>query len=125
MVTTRRQVIGEQAERMARTMLEAAGLVWVAGNVRYKVGELDLIMQDGPSSSSSKCARVARRRSAAPPAASTGASGCGCSARPAAICWSTTVIASGRRAVSMSLPGKTTGPTGSVPRSTGVDRRSL
>ena len=48
MVTTRRQVIGEQAERMARTMLEAAGLVWVAGNVRYKVGELDLIMQDGP-----------------------------------------------------------------------------
>ena len=32
---------------MARRYLEQKGLVFVAANVRYRVGELDLIMRDG------------------------------------------------------------------------------
>lgn len=38
---------GQQAEARARSLLEAAGLRFVAANVRYRVGELDLIMRDG------------------------------------------------------------------------------
>ena len=38
---------GRQAETRARALLEAAGLAFVAGNVRYRVGELDLVMRDG------------------------------------------------------------------------------
>lgn len=38
---------GLDAERDARRLLERAGLVHIAGNVRYKVGELDLVMRDG------------------------------------------------------------------------------
>lgn len=37
---------GAQAERAARRLLEAAGMRCLAVNVRYKFGELDLIMQD-------------------------------------------------------------------------------
>ncbi|MDO4230604.1 MAG: YraN family protein [Lautropia sp.] len=38
---------GVLAEQRARAHLEAAGLRFVAANVRYKVGEIDLIMADG------------------------------------------------------------------------------
>jgi putative endonuclease len=38
---------GSDAEQAARRLLESAGLVHVAANVRYKVGELDLVMRDG------------------------------------------------------------------------------
>lgn len=37
---------GRQAEVRARRLLEAAGLVFVAANVRYRIGELDLVMRD-------------------------------------------------------------------------------
>lgn len=47
MPMTPRQAAGASAERQARRLLEAAGLVWIAGNVRFKVGELDLVMRDG------------------------------------------------------------------------------
>ena len=42
-----RQQKGARYELMARHHLEQAGLVFVAANVRYRVGELDLIMRDG------------------------------------------------------------------------------
>lgn len=38
---------GRRAEGRARRLLEAAGLVFIAANVRYKIGELDLVMADG------------------------------------------------------------------------------
>lgn len=38
---------GQRAEGRARALLEAAGLAFIAANVRYKVGELDLVMADG------------------------------------------------------------------------------
>ena len=38
---------GEAAEREAARRLAGAGLVPVARNLRYKVGELDLVMRDG------------------------------------------------------------------------------
>jgi putative endonuclease len=43
---TAAQLVGHDAELLARRLLEDAGLVFVAGNVRYKVGELDLVMKD-------------------------------------------------------------------------------
>lgn len=45
--TVNRQRIGAEQEQQARRYLERAGLRWVASNVRYRNGELDLIMQDG------------------------------------------------------------------------------
>ena len=42
-----RQRIGNEAEQQAREHLQQAGLRLVAANVRYKVGEIDLIMRDG------------------------------------------------------------------------------
>jgi putative endonuclease len=44
---TRAQVAGSNAELDARRLLECAGLSCVAVNVRYKVGEIDLVMRDG------------------------------------------------------------------------------
>ena len=44
---TPRQRIGNEAEQQAREHLQQAGLRLVAANVRYKVGEIDLIMWDG------------------------------------------------------------------------------
>ena len=44
---TPRQRIGLEAEQQAREHLQQAGLRLVAANVRYKVGEIDLIMRDG------------------------------------------------------------------------------
>lgn len=41
-----RQQQGAQRERQARRLLETAGLRFVAANVRYRSGELDLIMRD-------------------------------------------------------------------------------
>lgn len=41
-----RQQQGAQRERQARHLLETAGLRFVAANVRYRSGELDLIMRD-------------------------------------------------------------------------------
>ncbi len=38
---------GRAAERLARTRLERAGLVWVDSNFRCRLGELDLVMTDG------------------------------------------------------------------------------
>lgn len=49
MTATAAQRAGQDAELAARQMLEAAGLRFVAANVRYKVGELDLVMRDGAS----------------------------------------------------------------------------
>lgn len=42
-----RHATGEHKEALARRWLEARGLVHVAGNVRCRHGELDLIMRDG------------------------------------------------------------------------------
>lgn len=42
-----RQQKGARYELLACRHLEQAGLVFVAANVRYRVGELDLIMRDG------------------------------------------------------------------------------
>lgn len=42
-----RQQKGARYEWLARRHLEQAGLVFIAANVRYRVGELDLIMRDG------------------------------------------------------------------------------
>jgi len=39
--------VGQAAEAEARRLMEDAGLACVAANVRYKVGELDLVMRDG------------------------------------------------------------------------------
>ena len=44
---TPRQRTGHEAEHQAREHLQQAGLRLVAANVRYKVGEIDLIMRDG------------------------------------------------------------------------------
>lgn len=38
--------LGREAEARARALLEGHGLVFVAGNVRYRFGELDLVMSD-------------------------------------------------------------------------------
>ncbi|EIB97173.1 YraN family protein [Pantoea anthophila] len=43
---TRRQT-GARYEEDARRYLEQAGLKWVASNVHFRGGELDLIMRDG------------------------------------------------------------------------------
>ncbi|MEM6051549.1 YraN family protein [Erwinia sp. P7711] len=41
-----RQQTGAGYEQQARRLLENAGLTFVAANVRYRAGELDLIMRD-------------------------------------------------------------------------------
>jgi len=46
---TAAQLSGSRAELDARRLLQEAGLSYVAANVRYKVGELDLVMTDGPA----------------------------------------------------------------------------
>ena len=38
---------GQTFETIARTQLEQAGLKFIAGNVSFRFGELDLIMRDG------------------------------------------------------------------------------
>ncbi|BAJ03962.1 YraN family protein [Shewanella violacea] len=38
---------GQLGENLARTYLEQQGLTFVAKNVRYKFGEIDLVMQQG------------------------------------------------------------------------------
>ena len=43
---TSRQRDGDEGEDFARRYLERAGLVFVAGKVRYRDGELDLVMRD-------------------------------------------------------------------------------
>jgi len=42
-----RRETGAAAEAAARAMLEDAGLAWLASNVNYRFGELDLVMRDG------------------------------------------------------------------------------
>ena len=49
MSPTSAQIAGQDAESAARRLLERAGLGFVAANVRYKVGEIDLVMRDGES----------------------------------------------------------------------------
>ncbi len=44
--TVNRQRIGAQQEQQARCYLERAGLEWIASNVRFRGGEIDLIMRD-------------------------------------------------------------------------------
>lgn len=41
-----RQQQGAACERQARQLLQASGLRFVAANVRYRAGEIDLIMRD-------------------------------------------------------------------------------
>ena len=45
-VPTAAQQAGSDAELAARHLLESAGLEFVAANVRYKAGEIDLVMRD-------------------------------------------------------------------------------
>lgn len=45
---TSRQRSGDEGEAHARRYLECAGLTFVAGNVRYRDGEIDLVMRDRP-----------------------------------------------------------------------------
>ena len=42
-----RQQQGAARERQARHLLQASGLRFIAANVRYRTGEIDLIMRDG------------------------------------------------------------------------------
>lgn len=46
MTATARQRTGARGEELARRHLESAGLGFVAANVRYRDGELDLVMRD-------------------------------------------------------------------------------
>ena len=46
MNATVKQLIGAEGEAIARRHLERAGLEFVAANVRYRVGEIDLVMRD-------------------------------------------------------------------------------
>jgi len=46
MNATARQRIGAEGEEIARRHLERAGLTFVAANVRYRDGEIDLVMRD-------------------------------------------------------------------------------
>lgn len=41
-----RQQQGAKRERQARQLLQTSGLRFVAANVRYRTGEIDLIMRD-------------------------------------------------------------------------------
>ncbi len=41
------RLIGTQAEKTAREYLSQHGLVWRASNYQCRMGEIDLIMQDG------------------------------------------------------------------------------
>lgn len=43
----RRRAHGTEAERIAERALEQAGLVSLARNANYRLGELDLVMRDG------------------------------------------------------------------------------
>ncbi|GHH55295.1 MAG: YraN family protein [Gammaproteobacteria bacterium] len=44
-----RRARGDAVEAAARRLLERAGLRTLAGNARYRGGELDLVMRDGDS----------------------------------------------------------------------------
>ena len=44
--STERQLRGESSERLACEFLQAKGLVLLDQNVRYKMGEIDLVMKD-------------------------------------------------------------------------------
>ncbi len=55
---------GAAIEAAARRLLENAGLRWLAGNVRYRGGELDLVMFD-PAAGSLVFIEVRYRRHAA------------------------------------------------------------
>jgi len=55
---------GAAVEAAARRHLENAGLRWLAGNVRYRGGELDLVMRD-PADGSVVFVEVRYRRSTA------------------------------------------------------------
>lgn len=55
---------GAAAEALARTLLEKSGLHWRAGNVRFRGGELDLVMHD-PAAGSLVFVEVRYRRSSA------------------------------------------------------------
>lgn len=46
MTATTKQLIGANGEEIARRQLEHAGLTFVAANVRYRDGEIDLVMRD-------------------------------------------------------------------------------
>ncbi len=46
MNATVRQRVGTEGEAIARRYLERVGLVFIAANVRYRVGEIDLVMRD-------------------------------------------------------------------------------
>ena len=46
MNATVKQLIGAEGEAIARRHLERAGLAFVAANIRYRVGEIDLVMRD-------------------------------------------------------------------------------
>ncbi len=56
---------GAAVEAAARVHLEQAGLRWLAGNVRYRGGELDLVMLDPGAANSVVFVEVRYRRSAA------------------------------------------------------------
>ena len=45
---TSRQRDGDEGEALARRYLERAGLTFVAANVRYRDGEIDLVMRERP-----------------------------------------------------------------------------
>ena len=45
---TSRQIDGDDGEAYARRYLERAGLTFVAANVRYRDGEIDLVMREKP-----------------------------------------------------------------------------
>ncbi len=44
-----RKAFGRDGENQARQFLEAKGLTFVRANVRFALGEIDLVFQDGPT----------------------------------------------------------------------------
>ena len=55
---TSRQRDGDEGEAFARRYLECSGLTFVAANVRYRDGELDLVMRDPGRRASDPCVLV-------------------------------------------------------------------
>jgi Holliday junction resolvase-like predicted endonuclease len=64
-----KSLLGQTAESHAAAFLESHGLKLVARNWRCRFGEIDLVMQTGPSWCSSRCGCARAAISAVPPPA--------------------------------------------------------
>jgi len=62
---TTRQIAGGEGEALARNHLERRGLCFVAANVRYRDGELDLVMREAQGATTTLVFVEVRRRARA------------------------------------------------------------